>query len=237
MSVLPVVLSDVSYAVGETAILRDVNLVVQAGAPSFVIGPNGSGKSTLLRLAMGLIVPTRGSIAWNGVRNSAPHNRAMVFQHPVMLRRSVSENLLYALAQAGVAHEARAARCKELLATVGLSDFADRPARRLSGGERQKLAIARALARAPQLLILDEPTASLDPAATLAIEQLLAQTAKAGIKILMASHDLGQVRRLAGDVHFMSAGRILESTPAATFFQQPQTVQAETFLRGDLVME
>jgi tungstate transport system ATP-binding protein len=237
MSTLPVVLFHVSYAAGETTILRDVNLEIQAGAPSFVIGPNGSGKSTLLRLAMGLIAPTHGMIAWNGLQDTSPHKRAMVFQHPVMLRRSVAENLHYALAQAGVPRHKRAASCADLLANVGLCNVADRPARRLSGGERQKLAIARALARAPQLLILDEPTASLDPAATLAIEQLIAQTAKAGIKILMASHDLGQVRRLAGDVHFMSAGRILESTPAATFFQQPQTVQAETFLRGDLVME
>jgi tungstate transport system ATP-binding protein len=237
MSALPVVLSNVSYAVGETAILRDVNLVVQAGAPSFVIGPNGSGKSTLLRLVMGLMMPTQGTVIWNGARDAAPHGRAMVFQHPVMLRRSVSGNLLYALEQAGVPRDKRAARCEELLAKVGLLGFADRPARRLSGGERQKLAIARALARDPQLLILDEPTASLDPAATLAIEKLIVQTAQAGIKIFMASHDLGQVRRLAGDVHFMSAGRIVESTPATSFFQQPQTVQAQKFLRGDLVTE
>ena len=237
MSALPVVLSDVSYAVGAMPILRDVNLVIAAGAPSFLIGPNGSGKSTLLRLVMGLMAPTSGVILWDGVPQAAPVARAMVFQHPVMLRRSVAENLFYALEQAGVPRDQRAARCEDLLARGGLLECAARPARRLSGGERQKLAIARALARSPQLLILDEPTASLDPAATQSVEQLIAQAAQAGIKIFMSSHDLGQVRRLAGDVHFMSQGRICESMPTASFFDQPQTPQAQKFLRGEIVME
>jgi tungstate transport system ATP-binding protein len=237
MSDLPVTLSNVSYRVGETSILRDVNLVVHAGAPTFVIGPNGSGKSTLLRLIMGLIEPTAGAIDWAGSRNPAPRRRAMVFQHPMMLRRSVAGNLLYALEQAGVEKALRDRRCSELLQKVGLSDLADRPARRLSGGERQKLAFTRALARSPELLILDEPTASLDPSATFVLERLIAQAASEGIKILMASHDLGQVRRLAGDVVFLHRGRILESAPVQNFLAQPRTAQASAFLRGDLIME
>ncbi|MEN9708918.1 MAG: hypothetical protein RIQ68_1326 [Pseudomonadota bacterium] len=161
----------------------------------------------------------------------------MVFQHPVMLRRSVAGNLLYALEQAGVEKSLRDRRCSELLQKVGLSGLAGRPARRLSGGERQKLAFARALARSPELLILDEPTASLDPSATLALERLIAQAAAEGIKILMASHDLGQMRRLAGDVVFLHRGRILESQMANDFFEQPVTAQASAFLRGDLILE
>jgi len=237
MSDLPVTLSNVSYRVGETSILRDVDLVVRAGAPTFVVGPNGSGKSTLLRLIMGLIVPTTGAIDWAESRDPAPRRRAMVFQHPVMLRRSVAGNLLYALEQAGVEKSLRDRRCSELLQKVGLSDLADRPARRLSGGERQKLAFARALARSPEVLILDEPTASLDPSATLALERLIAQAAAEGIKILMASHDLGQMRRLAGDVVFLHRGRILESASAKDFFKQPVSAQASAFLRGDLILE
>ncbi len=237
MSDLPVTLTKVSYVVGETSILRDVDLVVRTGAPTFVVGPNGSGKSTLLRLVMGLITPTAGAIEWAGARDPAPRRRAMVFQHPVMLRRSVAGNLLYALEQAGVEKSLRDRRCSELLQKVGLSDLADRPARRLSGGERQKLAFARALARSPELLILDEPTASLDPSATLALERLIAQAAAEGIKILMASHDLGQMRRLAGDVVFLHRGRILESASAKDFFEQPVSAQASAFLRSDLILE
>jgi len=237
MSDLPVTLSKVSYAVGETSILRDIDLVVRAGAPTFVVGPNGSGKSTLLRLIMGLIAPTAGTIDWAGSRDPAPRRRAMVFQQPVMLRRSVAGNLLYALEQAGVVKALCDRHCSELLQKVGLSDLATRPARRLSGGERQKLAFARALARSPEVLILDEPTASLDPSATFALERLIAQAASEGIKILMASHDLGQVRRLAGDAVFLHRGRILESAPVQDFLAQPRTVQASAFLRGDLILE
>ena len=237
MSDLPLSFSKVSYAVGATPILRDVDLVVRAGAPTFIIGPNGSGKSTLLRLAMGLIAPTSGMIDWNGSRDPAPRRRAIVFQHPVLLRRSVAANLTYALDQAGVEKSKQDGRCAQLLELVGLLDLADRPARRLSGGERQKLAFARALARTPELLILDEPTASLDPSATLALEQLITTAAREGIKILMASHDLGQVRRLAGDIVFLHRGRILEVASAKDFFEQPRSAQASAFLRGDLITE
>ena len=237
MSDLPITLSHVSYAVGTTPILRDLDLTVRSGAPTFIIGPNGSGKSTLLRLIMGLIAPVSGAIDWNGTRDPAPRRRAIVFQQPVMLRRSVAANLIFALDQAGLEKSLQDKRCADLLALVGLGDLADRPARRLSGGERQKLAFARALARSPELLILDEPTASLDPSATLALEQLIGKAACEGIKILMASHDLGQVRRLAGDVVFLHRGRILESSSAQAFFEQPRTAQGSAFVRGDLITE
>jgi tungstate transport system ATP-binding protein len=210
---------------------------LRAGAPTFVIGPNGSGKSTLLRLVMGLMSPTDGQMEWGGVRDVKPLRRAMMFQQPVLLKRSVAANLLYALEQAGVEKALRNRRCAQLLQQVGLVDLADRPARRLSGGERQKLSFARALARSPELLILDEPTASLDPAATHALEQLIKQAAQDGIKILMASHDLGQVRRLAGDIFFLHRGRLVEQGDASSFLTTPQTAQAQAFLRGDLVTE
>jgi tungstate transport system ATP-binding protein len=160
----------------------------------------------------------------------------MVFQRPVMLRRSAAANVAYALAQAGVPRRLRAARGAELLQRVGLADLGGRPARRLSGGEQQRLALARALARNPEILLLDEPTASLDPAASRAVEEIVLMAAQSGIKIVMASHDLGQVRRLAGDVVFMLRGTVHEQGTAADFLERPSTPEAAAFLHGDLVI-
>jgi tungstate transport system ATP-binding protein len=237
MRELPLLFDSVGVSVGATPLLADLSLTLKAGAPTLVIGPNGAGKSTLLRLAMGLIAPTRGRVTWGGHADPAPRRRAMVFQRPVMLRRSALQNVTYALEQAGVAKETIETRAFALLAQVGLQDIARRPARRLSGGEQQRLSLARALARDPELLILDEPTASLDPAATRAVEDIIAQAADSGIKILMASHDLGQVRRLAGEVIFLSHGRLREMSAAQMFFENPKTLFAQTFLRGDIVLE
>jgi len=237
MRELPLLFDSVGVSVGATTLLTDLSLTLKAGAPTLVIGPNGAGKSTLLRLAMGLIAPTRGRVTWGGHADPAPRRRAMVFQRPVMLRRSALQNVTYALEQAGVAKETIEARAFTLLAQVGLQDLAHRPARRLSGGEQQRLALARALARDPELLILDEPTASLDPAATRAVEDIIAQAADSGIKILMASHDLGQVRRLAGEVIFLSHGRLREMSAAQMFFEHPKTYLAQAFLRGDIALE
>jgi tungstate transport system ATP-binding protein len=237
MRELPLLFDSVGVSIGATTLLSDLSLTLNAGAPTLVIGHNGAGKSTLLRLAMGLIAPTRGRVTWGGHQDPAPRRRAMVFQRPVMLRRSALQNVTYALEQAGVTKETIEARAFALLAQVGLQDLAHRPARRLSGGEQQRLALARALARDPELLILDEPTASLDPAATRAVEDIIAQAAVRGIKILMASHDLGQVRRLAGEVIFMSHGRLREVSAAQMFFENPKTPLAQAFLRGDIVLE
>jgi tungstate transport system ATP-binding protein len=160
----------------------------------------------------------------------------MMFQRPVMLRRSAAGNLAYALAAAGVQGDARAAGVAELLAEVGLSHVAKRPARRLSGGEQQRLALARALARDPQVLFLDEPTASLDPAAIKSVEDIIRAVAQTGVKIVMATHDLGQARRLAGDIVFMLRGTVHECTEAERFFTAPATPEAAAFVRGDLVI-
>jgi len=181
-------------------------------------------------------VPTEGRITWGGRADAKPTRRAFVFQRPVMLRRTVSANVAYGLTHAGYPRAKLAARTAELLERVGLSDLAMRPARRLSGGEQQRLALARALARDPELLLLDEPTASLDPAATRGVEEIVRDTAQSGIKIVMASHDLGQVRRLAGDVVFMVRGNVREQTPAEDFLKNPSTSEAAAFVRGDLVV-
>ncbi len=236
VSDLPLVLDDVSLQMGATIILDRLSLSITRGAPTLIVGPNGSGKTSLLRLLMGLAAPTAGRISWGGRTESRPVRRAILFQRPVMLRRTAAANVAYALAQAGTPRNERAGRVAALLERVGLSDLAQRPARKLSGGEQQRLALARALARDPEILLLDEPTASLDPAATRGVEEIVLMAAQSGIKIVMASHDLGQVRRLAGEVMFMARGALCERALAADFLDHPTTPEAAAFLRGDLVI-
>jgi len=226
---LPLTFDDASLRVGEVTILDRINLILGTGAPTVLLGPNGSGKSTLLRLAMGLAAPSRGRISWGG--RAAPGERlAMMFQRPVMLRRTVAANVAYALPARDDG------RVTDLLAQAGLRALSGRPARKLSGGEQQRLALARALARDPEVLFLDEPTASLDPAATKAVEDIIAAVAASGVKIVMATHDIGQARRLAGDIAFLAGGRLIENTVAHRFFASPATPEAAAFLRGDLVI-
>ena len=233
---LPLVLDDVTLQAGTTTILDRLSLMITPGAPTLIVGPNGSGKSSLLRLCMGLAAPSTGRVSWGDRTDSKPVRRAILFQRPVMLRRTAAANVAYALAQAGMPRKERAARVAALLERVGLFEMADRPARKLSGGEQQRLALARALARGPEILLLDEPTASLDPAATRSVEEIVLMAAQSGIKIVMASHDLGQVRRLAGEVIFLVRGALCEHGPAADFLDHPRTPEAAAFLRGDLVI-
>ena len=233
---LPIAFADVSIAAGSVTILDHVSLTIEAGAPTAIIGPNGSGKTTLLRAAMGLIAPTDGRVTYGGRTDVAPVKRALVFQRPVMLRRSVAGNLRYALRAANVPRAQHDARIADLLALVGLTAMMERPARRLSGGEQQRLALARALARDPAVLLLDEPTASLDPAASKSIEDLIRAVAARGIKVVMTTHDLGAARRLAGDVVLIHRGRVVERAATDAFFHSPQTGEAKTFIAGDLLI-
>ena len=229
ISDLPLAFDGVSLRVGSIDIVAGLDLEIHPGAPTLLLGPNGSGKSTLLRLAMNLAQPTAGRITW-GRRDQPDERLAMVFQRPVMLRRSAAANVAYALSRSDPA------RVNALLARVGLGHLADRPARRLSGGEQQRLALARALAREPEILFLDEPTASLDPAATKAVEDIISSIAASGVKIVMATHELGQARRLAGDIIFLARGKLIERAAADAFFSMPQTPEAAAFLHGDLVI-
>lgn len=233
---LPLILKDVSLHAGGATILERLSVTITPGAPTLLVGPNGAGKTSFLRLCMGLMVPSSGSITWGGRTECTPERRAILFQRPVMLRRTTAANIAYGLAHAGVPRKLRSPRVAALLERVGLAELAHRPARRLSAGEQQRLALARALARDPELLLLDEPTASLDPAATRGVEEIVLTAARAGIKIVMASHDLGQVRRLAGDVIFLLRGEVCERAQAADFFESPATSEAAAFLRGDLVI-
>ncbi|MEJ2376393.1 MAG: ATP-binding cassette domain-containing protein [Pseudolabrys sp.] len=233
---LPVILVDVRIVAGDVAIIDGVTLKIGTGLPTVLIGPNGAGKTTLLRAAMGLNHPSSGLITWGGREHSVLTRRAILFQRPAMLRRSAAGNIRYALAAARVPRTRREPRIAELMTEVGLTGLERRPARRLSGGEQQRLALARALARDPDLLFLDEPTASLDPAATKAIEDIVRRISARGVKVVMSTHDLGQARRVAGDVVLMHRGRLVENTPAEEFFASPRTEEARKFIAGELLV-
>jgi tungstate transport system ATP-binding protein len=233
---LPIRFEDVTATAGHVPILDGVTLEIGGGSPTMLIGPNGSGKSTLIRLAMGLTEPSSGRLTWGGRGGTDGRRQAMVFQRPTMLRRSAAANVSYALAASGISRKARPDCTADLLEEVGLAHLAERPARRLSGGEQQRLALARALARDPEVLFLDEPTASLDPAATKAVEDIVRNVADRGVKIVMATHDLGQARRLGCDIIFLVHGRVCERANAECFFTAPVTREAAAFVRGDLVI-
>jgi tungstate transport system ATP-binding protein len=233
---LPIELEDVGVIAGGVTILDHITLSLAQGGPTILVGPNGSGKTTLLRVAMGLLVPSRGILTWGGQGIGVPKRRAIVFQRPTMLRRSAAGNLRYALRAADIPRSDHDANLVELLALVGLNGLGERPARRLSGGEQQRLALARALARDPTVLFLDEPTASLDPAATKAFEDVIRAVVARGIKIVMSTHDLGEARRLAGEIVMLHRGRVVEAAAAADFFAAPRTVEARKFLAGDLLV-
>ncbi len=237
-NILPIELRDVSYYSGNKRILKDISLTIDA-APGLTVllGPNGAGKSLLLRLCHGLIESRAGTVTWNGSGDPGlqRQQQAMVFQRPILLRRSVQANLDFALNLTNMAASARRDRIAEILEMTGLSRYAHRPARQLSFGEQQRLALGRALAMKPRLLLLDEPCANLDPAASYMVESLL-QTAVANrTRVVMATHDLGQARRLANDVIFMFRGRVKEHRPADDFFDAPENDLSQAFLRGELL--
>jgi tungstate transport system ATP-binding protein len=234
--ILPLRLESVSYAAGGKRLIEAVSLEIEAGPRTVLLGPNGAGKSLILRLCHGLIRPTSGSVRWLGPEGARPRlHQAMVFQRPIMLRRSARANMDYALSVRGIAAAERRRRIAAVLAETGLADLADRPARVLSIGEQQRLALARAWSLHPQVLFLDEPTASLDPAATRAVEEIVLRIHASGTKIVMTTHDLGQARRIADEVLFLHRGRLIERAPAGGFFAAPRTPEAAAFIAGELL--
>ncbi len=240
-AILPLELEGVAFEAGGRVLMHDISARLNAGPRAIVLGPNGAGKSLLLRLCHGLLRPSRGRISWhgqpaNGLDRDTRRRQAMVFQRPVLLRRSALANVAYPLTLRGTSRGEARARAAEALARAGLESLANRPARVLSGGEQQRLALARAWVTEPEILFLDEPTASLDPAATRAVEEMVLQIHEAGTKIVMTTHDLGQARRLAEEVLFLHHGRLIERGPAEAFFAAPRTPEVAAFIRGDLVI-
>jgi tungstate transport system ATP-binding protein len=208
-------------------IIKPLSLELAAGPSTIILGANGAGKSVLMRLMHGLLVPSAGTVRWN-----SPGRQAMVFQRPIMLRRSALANVAYALEASGTAQPGKAAM--EALEEVGLAHVAHRPARVLSGGEQQRLALARAWALHPEVLFLDEPTANLDPGATREIETVIKAFDASGTKIVMSTHNLGQARRLGDEVIFLHQGRVAERAPIERFFPQPSSAEAAAFVKGEV---
>jgi tungstate transport system ATP-binding protein len=227
----PLALEGVGFAHRGQPLLHPVDLRLEGCRRTLVMGPNGAGKSLLMRLAHGLLVPTGGHVRWEG---RLPR-QAMVFQRPVLLRRSALANLTYVLAINGTPRRHRQPLAREALERFGLAALEARPARVLSGGEQQRLALARAWLAAPEVLFLDEPTAALDPAAIKAVEDAVLDFHRRGTRVVMTSHDLHQARRLADDVVFLCGGRLLEHTSATDFFTAPASREARAFIRGELV--
>lgn len=222
---------------GGRRLVDKVDLQIDGHGTTVIMGPNGAGKSLLLRLLSGLIEPDAGSVRWAGRtpdRVRAP-KLGFVFQKPVLLRRSALANVKFAL-RGGFTKTERNERAEAALQRAGLLRLAHTPARLLSGGEQQRLAIARALAPEPEILLLDEPCASLDPAATAAIEALVIDAKLRGTRIVLVTHDVGQARRLADDVVFLHHGEIVERQPARIFFDKPESEAAIAYLAGRLVL-
>jgi tungstate transport system ATP-binding protein len=224
-----------TYRIGGSNLVDAIDLDLPSRSLTMVMGPNGAGKSLLLRLMHGLLRPTAGQVTWGGnpLDDAVRKQQAMVFQRPVLLRRSVAANIRFVLKLRGLANPERVL---EVLEYAGLARQAHQPARLLSGGEQQRLALARALALDPQVLFMDEPTASLDPASTAAIESIVRRVHERGTKIIFVTHDLGQARRLADDVVFLNRGRLVEHTPAPRFFDDPDSGAARDYLDGRLIL-
>ncbi|MGB5103149.1 MAG: ATP-binding cassette domain-containing protein [Steroidobacteraceae bacterium] len=232
---LPLRLANVSYDAGGKRLLDSVDLTLDHGPRTVVLGPNGAGKSVLLRLCHRLLRPTAGEVRFNGPETVEGRRRhAMVFQRPVMLRRSALANVAYGLMLAGVPRGARLRTAEGALERVGLRHLASQPARVLSGGEQQRLALARAWALRPELLLLDEPTANLDPSATQAIESAIQSMHAAGSKIVLVTHNLGQAHRLGDEIVFLAGGRVVEQAPVERFLRAPASPEAAAFIKGEL---
>ncbi|MGE5096333.1 MAG: ATP-binding cassette domain-containing protein [Betaproteobacteria bacterium] len=223
----------VTVRFGDVLALRDVDLDIRPGDRIGVLGANGAGKSTLLRALHGLAEPAAGTVRWNGSA-SRPRSQAMVFQRPVLLRRSALANVEYGLAVNDVPRSMREALALAAIERVGLAHVARRPARGLSGGEQQRIALARAWALEPALLFLDEPTSNLDPAAAAEVERIAGDIHAAGTTVVMTTHNLGLARRFAREIVFLHEARITERTPAERFFRAPASPEAARFLEGEL---
>ncbi len=232
-AIFPVEVRGLGVRLDGREVLSGIAFDIAADARTVVLGANGAGKSVLLRVLHGLIPASAGTVAWGG-STERPRAQAMVFQRPVMLRRPALANIAYALAVNGIDGAERERRAREALERVGLAHVAARQARVLSSGEQQRLALARAWSLRPRVIFLDEPTASLDPAAAAEVEAVIGEIRAAGTAIVLTTHNLGLARRVADEILFLHQGRLTERTPADAFFNAPRSPEAAQFLQGEL---
>ena len=234
-SILPLTLSKAVAKIGGKTLVGPVDLNIGIEGFTIVMGPNGSGKTTLLRLMHGLQRAGSGQVSWNVDEEIAQCKQAYVFQTPIMMRRTVVDSIAFPLVLRGVKKTVARQQAAEWATRFGLGDALQRPAPVLSGGEKQKLSLARALIAKPQILFLDEPCANLDGRVTREIEIILRETQQAGTRIVMATHDMGQAKRLASEVVFIYDGKVHEHAQAEPFFKGPKTREAAAFIVGDIV--
>ena len=232
-ALFPIVLQGLAFSPNERPVLDGLSAAVVTPGVTAIVGPNGAGKSVTLRMIDGLLRPDHGTIRF-GARTVDAVRRAFVFQRPALIRASAADNVALALRPLGLSRRDTAGRVSAALARVGLVDRANDAALMLSGGEQQRLALARAWVVQPELLLLDEPTANLDPSATEAIESLIAGIARAGTKVILVSHNLGQVARLAEDVLVLAAGRAVEHGPMRRVLDAPHASETKLYLKGEL---
>lgn len=222
-------LNNVNVTLNGNLLLKDLNVSLKKGSFTVVLGPNGAGKSLFLRLCHGLLQPSTGLITW---QEGPRPVQTMVFQKPVMLRRTALENIMYALK--GLPKAARLQRAQQALQWAGLEHLAGRRAMVMSGGQQQRLAVARAWALKPELLFLDEPTSSLDPAASDYVEGHVKAMHESGVQVLMSTHNLAQARRLAQEIIYIEDGKVMAQQPVEEFFKQPACEQAYKFIKREV---
>jgi len=230
---VPVDVDGLCIATQDRLLLAEIECHIGAEGITVIMGPNGAGKSLFLKCLHGLILPKSGRIKFAGrqLDQTIIKRQSFIFQTPTVLRRTVYENLAFV---ARLRPEIRTDETDRLLAEMRLDHLINQPARLLSGGEKQRLAMARALLTAPNLLLMDEATANLDPASVQIIEASLQTAAANGLKIIIVTHDIGQARRLGHDVLFLNSGQLKEHTPAEQFFTAPHSAAASAYMRGEL---
>ncbi len=216
-------------------LLGPIDLTVESGGITVILGHNGAGKSLFVKMCHGLIPADTGEILWNGrPADATRRERGFLFQNTPLLRRSVRANIAFPLLALGIPRAARFERVEKALERSRLTARANAPATSLSGGERQRLALARAAITDPSVILLDEPSASLDPASTRALEERVREISTSGTKVFLVTHDIHQAKRLADDVLMFAEGKLLSVEPAGSFFTRPQDGAIADFLEGRL---
>ena len=231
----PIQFVDLSVVLGQKIILDKINCKIKSNSITAVLGPNGAGKSIFLQTINGLVSIQSGRLTFNSMQNNQEirEQQAMVFQTPVLLRRTVMANMQFV---SNLRNKKSNQLLKNLLDKVGLEGYEEKPARLLSGGEKQRLSIARALIVNPNLLLLDEPTANLDPYSLNLIEDLVLEENSIGKTVIFTTHDMSQAKRLATDVIFLNKGKVLEQTVSKTFFKKPKTFEAQKYINGEILI-
>jgi tungstate transport system ATP-binding protein len=231
----PIRFKDLSVILGQKIILDKINCKIKSNSITAVLGPNGAGKSIFLQTINGLISIQSGRLTFNSMEKNQEirKQQALVFQNPVLLRRTVMANMQFVL---NLRNRKSNQLLKNILDKVGLEGYEKKSARLLSGGEKQRLSMARALVVNPHLLLLDEPTANLDPYSLNLIEDLVLEENSIGKTVIFTTHDMSQAKRLATDVIFLNKGKVLEQTVSKTFFKSPKTLEAQKYINGEILI-